>query len=106
MICDARTGIPVPGAAVSVVPSREPDAPPRDNEPPGKRSALSDGSFRIPPRRQWGVYLVPGDIFPLPFTLTVQREGYRRAVIEFLHRAMGDGATTNFGSIRLEREKY
>jgi len=49
-----------------------------------------------------GVYLVPGDVFPFPFTLSVQHEGYQQAVVQFAHRAMGEGTTTNFGEVRIK----
>jgi hypothetical protein len=94
-VVDARTGLPVAGAAVSV-------ASVRGHDPAGNATTTPDGSFRIPPRRQWGVYIVPGDIFPFPFTLSVQQGGYQQAIVQFAHRAMGEGATTNFGVLRIE----
>ena len=95
VVLDARTGVPIVGAAVSV-------APVRGDDPAGTATTETDGSFRVPPRRQWGVYLVPGDVFPFPFTLSVQHEGYQQTVVQFAHRAMGEGTTTNFGEVRIK----
>src|SRR5438067_5769416 len=94
-VLDARTGVPVAGAGVSV-------APVRGDDPVGTATTATDGSFRVPPRRQWGVYIVPGDVFPCRFTLSVQHDGYQQAVVQFAHRAMGDGTTTNFGVVKIE----
>ena len=94
-VLDARTGAPVAGAAVSV-------APVRGDDPVGTATTVTDGSFRVPPRRHWGVYIVPGDVFALPFTLSVQHDGYQQAVVQFAHRVKGDGTTRNFGVVRIE----
>jgi hypothetical protein len=94
-IRDSRTGVPVAGVNVSVVPSR-------GNKPVGRATTDTDGTFRVLPRRQWGVYIVPTDIFPMYFTLSVQHTGYQPVVVQFTHRAMGQGTLTNFGEIRIE----
>ena len=95
-VLDARTGLPVAGASVSL-------APERGDDPAGTATTAADGSFTLPPRRQWGVYIVPGDVFPSPFTLSVQHDGYQPATVRFFHRAMGDDTVMNFGVLRLAR---
>ena len=93
---DALNGVPIEGARVSVTPMRS-------DEPVGVATTSVDGSFLVQPRHQWGVYIVPGDIFPFPFRLSVDHDGYQRTTIQFNHRAMGQGTATNFGALRLEK---
>ena len=94
LVVDALNGIPIEGARVSVTPMRS-------DEPVGVATTSVDGSFLVQPRHQWGVYIVPGDIFPFPFRLSVDHDGYQRTTIQFNHRAMGQGTATNFGVLRL-----
>jgi len=95
VVVDARTGVPVAGAPVSV-------ALIRGNGQPTSATTATDGSFRVLPRRQWGLYLAPGDILPLYFALSVQREGYQQSVTQFVHRAMGEKPTIKFGELRID----
>ena len=97
VVLDARTGVPVGGAAVRV-------AHVRGDDPAGTAATMADGSFLVPPRRRWGVmFIYPGDIFPFPFTLSVQQDDYQSRTIEFARRVLGEGTSTNFGVLRLER---
>jgi len=95
-VLDVQTGTPITNAAIAVSPGR-------GDNPASEATTAADGSFFIPPQRQWGVYIVPGDVFPFPFALTVQRDGYQPIRIRFLHRAMGEGSITNFGTLTLWR---
>jgi hypothetical protein len=95
VVLDAGTHAPVVGAIVSVIPGR-------GDGSKGVATTATDGSFRVPPRRQWGVYIVPGDVFPFPFELSVQRDGYQQVEVKFAHRAMGEGKIRNFGQIQME----
>jgi hypothetical protein len=94
LVVDALNGVPIEGARVSVTPMRS-------DEPVGVATTSVDGSFLVQPRHQWGVYIVPGDIFPFPFRLSIDHDGYQRTTIQFNHRAMGQGTATNFGVLRL-----
>ncbi len=96
VVLDSSTGVPIGGAAVSV-------APVRGDDPAGTATTAADGSFKVPPKRQWGVYIFPGDIFLFPLTLAVQHDGYQPTTIQFARRAMGEGTSTDFGVLRLER---
>ena len=60
VVLDARTGVPIVGAAVSV-------APVRGDDPAGTATTETDGSFRVPPRRQWGGLPCARRRFPVSF---------------------------------------
>ncbi len=97
VVLDAHTGVPISHAAVSV-------AHIRGDDPAGIATTIADGSFQVPPRRLWGViFIFPGDIFPFPYSLSVQHDGYQSRTIQFARRALGEGTSTNFGVLRLER---
>lgn len=93
---DTATGTPIQGAVVMVSPSN-------NKGPRGQSTTDCQGEFQVPARRLWWFYLVPQDVFPLPFTLSVRHEGYQTLNIEFLHRAMEGGSKTNFGEIRMQK---
>ena len=65
------------------------------------------GTFCIPPKRKWGIYIVPMDVFLSSYEVTIQKTDYTTLKISFLHDPMaaGKNATTNLGNIELNREK-
>jgi hypothetical protein len=95
VIVDANTRAPIAGAEVVV--TRE-----RVEGRVGKASSQSDGTFHTPSAHMLGVYIIPGDVFPFPFTLTIRHDGYQDYVQRISHRAMGDGSAHLFGEIQLE----
>ena len=70
----------------------------RGKDPVGTATTAADGSFTVAPRRQWGIYIIPQDIF----TLSSKRDGYQQVIIEFAQRAMGEGTATNFGVVKMD----
>jgi len=55
-VVDGGTGRQLADAEVEIKPTRT-------GEAVVKTHTSLDGTFQIRPRRQWGVYLVPGDVF-------------------------------------------
>jgi len=64
----------------------------------------ADGSFSIPPRRQWGIWIIPQDVFALRWTVCIRRAGYETNCTEFLFSAAATGksAEKRLGEISLK----
>jgi hypothetical protein len=63
----------------------------------------ADGSFYVPPKRRWGIWIIPQDVFPLHWTASVSHSGYETSHREFsfLCSATGKAATEQLGVISL-----
>lgn len=94
VVVDADTRTAVVGATVSVIPLGI-------NDPPAAVDTGFAGAFQVPAKRQWGIYIMPTDIFPIAYRLSVRREGYRQTDVQFSFMPLGAGTTTNFGNIQL-----
>ncbi len=64
-----------------------------------------DGNFYIAPKKKWGIYVVPMDIFPLPYKLTFTHENFNAHSIEFSYAAWDKPDTVDFGTIYLKQKK-
>jgi hypothetical protein len=38
--------------------------------------SATDGSFSVPPKKEWGVWIIPQDVFTLPCAVSIRRNGY------------------------------
>lgn len=65
--------------------------------------STADGSFVVPPKRQWWIWFIPQDVFPLPCTVCVRHPGYESNSIQFTFSAAATGkaATRELGVISL-----
>ena len=70
-------------------------------------NANASGVFVITPIRKWGIYIVPMDVFPRKFEVTINRTNFETTKIYFLHKPMttGRNAITKLGNIQLNPEK-
>jgi hypothetical protein len=85
-VVDSQTHAPVAGAEVFFsrssytfyhFPPQPPEIGPAvSNATPPFVFTDASGRFTIPPRKKWGVYIVPMDVFVAPATLVVRRDGY------------------------------
>jgi hypothetical protein len=66
--------------------------------------SAADGSFVIPPHRQWGIWIIPQDVFAMPWTICVRHVGYETNCTEFRFSAAATGkaASLPLGVIRLK----
>jgi hypothetical protein len=66
--------------------------------------SAADGSFYVPPRRKWGVWIIPQDVFPMRWSVRIYHPGYQTTHAQFLFRAAATGpaATQNLGTIPLK----
>lgn len=62
----------------------------------------SDGRFSIPPQTEWGIYIVPMDMFFPQGTLVIRREGYTNAM-QFIGSPTNQ--TVDVGEVLLEGQK-
>jgi len=62
----------------------------------------SDGIFFLPPTRQWGVYVVPMDVFFPWSEVTIEAAGYEKKDLHLRASAMGPSKFA-LGEIRLSR---
>ena len=69
-----------------------------------KAKTSNDGSFHIQPKKKWGIYIVPMDFFPAPYTLAFAHEEYSTRSISFSH-AIGDKPdTVDIGIVSLNKK--
>jgi hypothetical protein len=64
----------------------------------------ADGSFVVSPKRQWGIWIIPQDVFSFPWTVCVRHSGYESNYIRFPFNAAATGkaAKKALGVISLE----
>jgi hypothetical protein len=93
-VVGARTQRPIPGAGVSL------------DGPGGPISTVTaaDGSFAIAPLRQWGIYIVPMDIWDSSYPLSVVHSGFQPYSREVRSNPAigGAEATKNLGVVALQ----
>ena len=68
----------------------------------GIATTSTNGAFLIKPIRRFGIYIVPGDVFPIRYDLSVQQFGFMPFSTELYHRALGEGSMIAVPEIRLE----
>jgi hypothetical protein len=66
--------------------------------------SAADGSFAVPPKRQWGIWIIPQDVFSFPWIVCVRHAGYESNCIKFPFNAAatGSAATRPLGVISLK----
>ena len=66
--------------------------------------SAEDGSFTISPERKWGIWIIPQDVFALPYTVCVHHAGYETNYIKFRFSfaATGKASTRPLGTISLK----
>ena len=66
--------------------------------------SAADGSFHILPKRQWGIWIIPQDVFALPWSVRIYHAGYETNCTRFGFRssATGERATVQLGVISLK----
>jgi len=75
----------------------------RTNPTPVTCSA-ADGSFRVSPERQWGIWFIPMDVFLGEWSVCVHHRGYDTNCTQFLFNpaTIGKSATMQLGVISLK----
>ncbi len=65
--------------------------------------SAADGSFAVPPKRQWGIWIVSQDVFTFPWPVYISHDSYetKRIAIPFNMGMTGKRATENLGKIHL-----
>ena len=63
-----------------------------------------EGTFHIAPKRKWGIYIVPTDFFPIPYSLVFIKENYITQTITFAHSMGEKQDTVDIGTVQLERK--
>ena len=93
-VVNADTHQPVAGAGVCFG---------RTNATELARTA-ADGSFSIPARRRWGIWIIPQDVFALQWTVCIRHEGYETNCTEFPFSAAATGRAVDrqLGDIALK----
>jgi hypothetical protein len=84
-VVDSASSAPVVGATVTLRIERGPKIP------NAVVTSGSDGSFRIPARHGWMIYIAPMDLFGFGGSLDVSAPGYQRAVLPYYAPGTGSG---------------
>jgi hypothetical protein len=97
VVIDDRNSAPVPNAVVAVT-SRD------SSRQTGKLllATDADGKFHVVPKRRWGIYIVPMDIFGPWTEASISAPGYETRVFKLSASAMGPKAVA-LGEVRLAR---
>ena len=61
------------------------------------------GMFIFVPKKKWGIYIFPSDVFPIPYRALFSHEQYKDYQVEFSHRPMDKIDTVNLGTIKLDQ---
>lgn len=98
IVHDSTQDLPVVGATVRLVSSRDPE---------NRATAVtgSDGGFSLNPKRTWGLHILPSEPEQIQFTLTLERQGFHTYTFQFAHRTYSWIETTNCGRILLQQQK-
>jgi len=66
--------------------------------------SAADGSFHVPPERTWGIWIIPQDVFAMPWSIRIYYVGYETNVTRFLFPASATGkrATVQLGVVPLK----
>ena len=64
----------------------------------------ADGSFLVPPKRKWGIWIIPQDVFAMLWSIRVYRVGYETNFTRFNFpaSATGTAATVQLGVLPLK----
>ena len=57
--------------------------------------STADGSFAVSPRRQWGIWIIPQDVFAMPWTVCIRHAGYETNYTQFRFSAAATGKAAN-----------
>jgi hypothetical protein len=68
--------------------------------------STTNGIFKISPKKEWGLLIIPSDVFPRGYELKTESTNYQPLAIRFTYSPMHNGkyAVTNFGIIKLSAE--
>jgi hypothetical protein len=63
----------------------------------------ADGSFAIPPKKQWGIWIIPQDVFTSRYAVSIRRDGFQDYETEVLSNPADGGkrATKQLGVISI-----
>lgn len=89
-VVDARTSRPISGANITLAATNISET----------TISGADGAFLVPPKQQWGIYIVPMDPIGWDVHVTIEALGYSSGSREFVTSAMGS-AVRELGDIRL-----
>jgi hypothetical protein len=65
--------------------------------------SMSNGVFKIPPKKEWSLLIIPSDIFQREYVLTMENTNYQPFNVKFIHSPLDSGkyAIKNFGIVSL-----
>ena len=63
----------------------------------------TDGSFLIPPQKQWGIWIIPQDVFTMRYAVSIRHDGFQDYEAEVLSNSADGGkrATKQLGLISI-----
>ena len=93
---DESNGAAIQGAVVVISQGRR-------NISIAKTETQSDGTFRLPGTTKWGVYMVPMDPIPIPWSLKVSAEGYLDYNLDESTSIL-QKSIRNIGEIKMKKE--
>ncbi len=66
--------------------------------------STEDGSFLVPPKRRWGIWIIPQDVFAMSWSVRVYHPGYETNFTQFRFAASATGkdATVHLGVVSLK----
>ena len=70
-----------------------------------KTKTSNDGAFHIQPKKKWGIYIVPMDFLPAPYTLAFAHEEYSTRSISFSYVFGDKSETVDIGTVSLNLNK-
>jgi hypothetical protein len=95
-VSDESNGTPIQGAVVVVSQGRQ-------NFSTTETETQSDGTFSLPGTTKWGIYMVPMDPIPIPWSLKVSAEGYLDYSVDESTSIL-QKSIRNLGEIKMKKE--
>jgi len=93
IVLDEESGKPIPEANIVVT----------THEGIMSTASGSDGHFEIASERQWGIYMIPMDPMPWPWSIRISAKGFQEFYKEETTNIMAHGSR-EIGEIKLKKE--